>query len=341
MSSDEGGLSPDEAFRLLGDGTRLAILRAVWDSEEPVSFSAIRERVGRPDSGQFNYHINRLRGPFLSKRDGGYRLTQAGREVVRAVLAGTITQRPETGPEPIDAPCAECGGRLAVRYDEYATVECADCGATSMWNEFPPAGLDGRTPEEVATAFDRWTQHRFRLAMDGICPSCAAGTTTTLVAPGVDGGDGDDRGDRSDGVPTTATDDAGSTGTHDGPTTAHDDSTTAHDDPTDDGSAAVTVVRADAVATEHRCGNCRYEARVPLAGHVLRHPAAIGFYAEAGVDVTAMPYWEIQGLARAFEVAVVSEDPWRVAVAIDADGRSLALLLDDRLDVREVDRSDR
>ena len=328
MSTDEGGLSPDEAFRLLGDETRLAILRAVWESDGAVSFSAIRERVGRPDSGQFNYHINRLRGPFLSKRDGGYRLTQAGREVVRAVLAGTITERPETGPASIDAPCAACGGRLVVRYDEYATVECADCGATAMWNEFPPAGLEGRTPAEVATAFDRWTQRRFRLAMDGICPSCAAETTTTLVAPGVDGGDGDDRDDGSDDVPTTAADDAGSTGTHD-------------DDPTTDGSDPVTVVRADGVATEHRCGNCRYEARVPLAGHVLGHPAAIGFYDGAGVDVTAMPYWEVQGLARTFEVTVVSEDPWRVAVAIDADGRSLDLLLDDRLDVREVDRSDR
>lgn len=202
MSTDEGGLSPDEAFRLLGDETRLAILRAVWDSDGPVSFSAIGERVGRPDSGQFNYHINRLRGPFLSQRDGGYRLTQAGREVVRAVLAGTITERPETGPASIDAPCAACGGRLVVRYDEYATIECADCGATAMWNEFPPAGLDGRTPAEVATAFDRWTQRRFRLAMDGICPNCAAETTTTLVAPGVDGDD------RSDGVPTTAADTA-------------------------------------------------------------------------------------------------------------------------------------
>jgi hypothetical protein len=164
--------------------------------------------------------------------------------------------------------------------------------------------------------------------MDGICPNCAAETTTTLVAPGVDGGDTGDGDDRSDGVPATAADDVGSTGTHD-------------DAPATDGSDPVTVVRADGVATEHRCGNCRYEARVPLAGHVLNHPAAIGFYDETGVDVTAMPYWEIQGLARTFEVTVVSEDPWRVAVAIHADGRSLELRLDDRLDVREVDRSDR
>lgn len=193
MALSDTALSSDEAFGLLGDETRVAILKTVWESSEsPVSFTAIRRRVGNPDSGQFNYHFRKLVGHFLAAGDDGYELTQAGREVVRAVLAGVITDRPRTEPERIGAHCVDCGGDLRVRYDEYGVVDCGDCGETVMWNEFPPAGLDGRTPAEIATTFDRWTQSRFRLAMDGICPNCASETSQTIDSRRQDGdGDGD------------------------------------------------------------------------------------------------------------------------------------------------------
>lgn len=177
LGMDAGGevISPDDAFWLLGEETRLAILRAVWDSDsEVVTFTGIRDDVGTPDSGQFNYHLNKLKGPFLSNSDEGYKLTQAGREVVRAVMAGTLTAKPEVPPEQIDGTCVRCGGVLVARYDKYGIVECGDCGKAVMWNEFPPAGLSERSPDEFARAFERWTQSRFSLAMDGVCPNCAA-----------------------------------------------------------------------------------------------------------------------------------------------------------------------
>jgi hypothetical protein len=94
MDADSDELSPDEAFWLLGDQMRTAILHAVWESsEEPITFTEIRDRIGRPDSGKFNYHLDKLVGQFLSKGEGGYTLTQAGRDVVRAVMAGTLTQK--------------------------------------------------------------------------------------------------------------------------------------------------------------------------------------------------------------------------------------------------------
>jgi DNA-binding transcriptional ArsR family regulator len=52
---DHGGLSPDAAFSVLGDETRLRILRTLGDATDLLSFSELRERLGRPDSGQFNY----------------------------------------------------------------------------------------------------------------------------------------------------------------------------------------------------------------------------------------------------------------------------------------------
>lgn len=284
MGSPERTKSPEEAFWLLGDQTRVDILRAVWEApEEPVTFTEIRERIGTPDSGKFNYHIGKLRGHFLAAGDDGYRLTQAGREVVRAVVAGTITDRPDTDPEPIDADCVECSGPLQVRYDDRARIECSDCGATVMWNEFPPAGLEGRSPGELARAFDRWTQRRFRLAMDGVCPSCASEMATTIE---------------------------------------HSDVAEAED--------------AD-IATNHRCTNCDYRARVPLFGHVLTHPAVVSFFHDRDVDIAALPYWRLQSLARSFTERVVGEDPWLAEVEVEADGDRLVLTLDEELAVVEVD----
>lgn len=284
MASDGEPLDPEEAFWLLSDVTRMDILRAVWAAPEtPISFTDIRDRVGRPDSGNFNYHIDKLRGHFLAHVDDGYELTQAGREVVRAVLAGTLTERPTTEPIDIDASCVDCGGRLVARFADHGHIECADCGATVMWNEFPPAGREGREPIELARAFDRWTQRRFRLAMDGVCPSCAARMETTPV-----GGPSDSSGD---------------------------------------------------IASLHRCSNCRYEARVPLFGHVLEHPAVISFYHDKGVDILGKPYWEFQSMGREFTESVLDDDPWRAAIELAAAGDSLTLTLDETFDVIDVERS--
>jgi hypothetical protein len=285
MESDEEGLSPDEAFWLLGEQMRTAILRAVWESsEETNTFSEIRERIGSPDSGKFNYHLNKLVGHFLSKSEGGYRLTQAGREVVRAVMAGSITQHAEFGPNPIDSQCVDCDGTLVVRYDEYGVIECEDCGEVVMWNEFPPAGLDGRSPETFASVFDRWTQSRFGLAMDGICPNCACEMSMEIL----------DRG----------TEEAGD------------------------------------VTTMHRCENCKYEARVPLFGHVVSHPATISFFYHRDVDVTEMPYWRMRALAREFSEEVISQDPWTAKITLLFEGHTLELTLNERMDVVDVEVPD-
>ena len=285
MESDAEGLSPDRAFWLLGDQMRTAILRAVWESsEETITFSEIREQIGSPDSGKFNYHLNKLVGHFLSKGDGGYSLTQAGREVVRAVMAGTITNHAEIEPVAIDAQCAECGGTLVVRYDEYGIIECEDCGELVMWNEFPPAGLDTRSAEEFASTFDRWTQVRFGLAMDGICPNCACEMTMEILDSVGEG--------------------------------------------------------ADDIVTMHRCENCKYEARVPLFGHVVSHPATISFFYDRGVDVTEMPYWRLRSLAREFTEDVISQNPWTASITMRFDGHALELTLDESLDVVDVEPSE-
>lgn len=282
MPVEREPIDPDDAFKLLSDETRVAILQAVWAADDtPITFTEIRNRIGRPDSGQFNYHIDKLRGHYLSRTDNGYELTQAGREVVRAVLAGTLTKEPSTEAMPIDVECVDCGGTLVARFEEHGHIECGDCGAIVMWNEFPPAGLEGRDGAELAWAFDRWTQRRFRLAMDGVCPSCAAPMEVTRV--------GSSSGDDSD------------------------------------------------VAGLYTCSNCRYEARVPLFGHVFEHPAVVSFFHERGRNVVGQPYWHLRSMAREFTESVRDEDPWRVAINIVADGDRITLTLDERFDVVDIE----
>lgn len=268
MNTDAGGAPPDEAFRLLADETRPDLLRTVWAAAGPIAFSEIRSRLGDPDSGRINYHLGELTGHYLSKGESGYTLTQAGREVLRAVQAGSITADPGVEPGEIDAECTDCGATLTAEYDEYAIVSCPDCGARIMWNEFPPTGLDGRDADAFARAFDRWTRSRFRLAMDGVCPNCAREMTATL--------------------------------------------------PTGEGEPAVT----------HSCGNCRYDARVPLYGYAFEHPAVISLYYERGVDVTAMPFWELRRLAEDVTAAVADTDPWAARLRVDVGDRSVRLRLD-------------
>lgn len=60
--------TPTDAFGVLGNDTRVAILEALAEATEPgygqqaVRFSDIRERVGVDDSGRLNYHLDKLRG---------------------------------------------------------------------------------------------------------------------------------------------------------------------------------------------------------------------------------------------------------------------------------------
>ena len=67
------------AFDLLSDETRLRIVRELAAADpDPLAFSALCGRLGVRDTGRFNYHLGRLRGRLVEKREGGYVLTCEG-----------------------------------------------------------------------------------------------------------------------------------------------------------------------------------------------------------------------------------------------------------------------
>ena len=167
---------PEEIFSLLGDSTRIQILRAIREIEsDAVSFSDIRERVGTRDSGKFNYHLKKLTDSFVRKTDDGYDLTMAGQAVVGAMLSGTYTAVAEM--EPIDLEegnCLECGGQLRIEYENEAIeIFCAECGETHGQFTFPPGTLDQYDHEELPGAFNYWIRSEFAQAISGFCPNCA------------------------------------------------------------------------------------------------------------------------------------------------------------------------
>jgi len=179
-------VQPADAFAVVASETRLRILEALWRSDnEVVRFSELRREVDVGDSAQFNYHLDKLTDQFVARTDEGYALRHAGESVVRSVLAGTFTERPDLDPIDVGDDCVDCGGPLrAVYADERLAVECPACGASHGRYEFPPGGLNDRTDAEVLDAFDQRVRHLHCLAADGVCPECNGRTDTEIVEGG-------------------------------------------------------------------------------------------------------------------------------------------------------------
>jgi Zn ribbon nucleic-acid-binding protein len=175
-------LQPAEAFAVVGNETRLAILEALWEApERPVTFSDLRARVGTGDSAQFNYHLQKLTDQFVRKTDGGYDFRESGRAVIQAVLSGSLNQDPELGPFDVVGNCIDCEAGLEAWYeDEQINVGCPDCGRPHAGSSFPPGGLEGRSNEEVMAAFNQRVRHLKCLSADGVCPACNGQTEMTV-----------------------------------------------------------------------------------------------------------------------------------------------------------------
>jgi DNA-binding transcriptional ArsR family regulator len=173
---------PDEAFALLGNETRLAIVRSLWEADgHEASFSDLREAVGMRDSGQFNYHLGKLVDRFVEQSESDtYRLTLAGQRVYGAVLAGLYTQEGSVEDRRLEAPCEACGGDRTFAYDgQQMDVSCVDCGL-GTFVPVPPGVFSGYPVEEWPTVADRYVRGTLRRLDDGFCPFCEGRVTATV-----------------------------------------------------------------------------------------------------------------------------------------------------------------
>lgn len=192
---DRRRTASEEAFALLSHEIRLDILRAFFDRYAPVdpaslseartrrtlSYAELMTATDMEDSGKFNYHLEKLRGAYVEKVEGGYVPTASAIALYETVIANRPTELVSTDFE-IDEACPNCGSELRGQYEqEFLTVDCPACdlfwGATYR---FPKNGLVVREGEGVYEAlYDRMMYH-VGLARSGQCPSCAGITNVTV-----------------------------------------------------------------------------------------------------------------------------------------------------------------
>jgi len=177
-----------EAFDLVANETRFAIVRALWDltshPRESVSFAALRDQAGVRDSGQFNYHLGKLTPEFVRGDDDGYHLTEAGRRVVGAAVSGVYTDL-DASVEPRPAgDCPNCEGTLELDYDEgIMVVRCRDCEQLILDMSTPPVLVAETDPEDLSTVLGRHAMAETQRMNSGFCPYCGGPLDTTVVLP--------------------------------------------------------------------------------------------------------------------------------------------------------------
>ena len=173
-----------EAFALLGDETRVAILEALaGHADDPLPFAQLREAVGVEDSGRFNYHLGKLGGRFVEKSNGGYRLTYAGSRVVGAVYEGTYAEGDAIAPVAVGADCVECGAGMELSYaDERVSVGCSECENVDSEFGFPPGAIAGRDHETLPSVLTSYMLTMLERLLAGFCSNCA-GPVSPAVEP--------------------------------------------------------------------------------------------------------------------------------------------------------------
>jgi hypothetical protein len=311
---DLEGMSPEEAFAVLGNETRLDVVRVLWragaiheyddvesETDTTIPFSTLRRRVDVEDNGQFNYHLSKLRPHFVRRTDEGYRLTGAGRKIARAVVA--IAGQPDPGvvADPgIDCPL--CGAPVAAGYDvQWLRYSCTECeglfgdaapeGAI-LHASLPPAGLsEWASKDALSTGLFRCMLDLTYLAR-GVCRECAASVETTV-------------------------------------------SVCEDHDPDENGSCG-SCGTPFAVWVDSRCGTCRFAKRLPIEIFVMGLTPTIGFLYQQGLDVLSPSLDELVEVLRTQVETSIEQDPRRVIVTVRDGSEKLVLTLDERMNLLDV-----
>lgn len=326
LGDEDSDVTAEEAFGLLANEIRLTILRELYEADDPLTFSELRRRVEVPDSGMFNYHLEKLQGHFVrqtdeqvgdARADGGYELRYVGEQVLRAVLSGDIGTDPVLEPMEVEEPCPFCGSPTEMSYrDEQLTVRCTACPGvvsreyshgTVMSYGFPPAGFRGRSPEAVVDAAHVLYDAKITPMMNGVCPECAGSVETSLdICPDHDA-DGHSKGD-ADGH--------------------------------GEGELCETCETRFEVWTRYTCQNCRYARTAMVWFELLLYPAVVAFYHEHLGLEKPVPFnkltHENARFFRAIDEEVIARDPPRIRVTVDGGDATLRVTVDERLEIIDI-----
>jgi hypothetical protein len=322
------GLTADDAFALLGNDTRVRILEALGAADESLSFSALRDRVGTPDSGRFNYHLDKLVDQFVARTDDGYTLRRTGERIVVAVQSGAVTDAPARDPISADESCPYCGGRLAIRYrEERLSILCPDCEGLYGVTEAPPlAGRDAdREGDDVGGAAGgdesntETASHHHEYGHLGalyIPPAGERGRDPDELLSAAHTWSGVDMLSAAGGVCPWC---SASVETSVEVCARHDGA---------DGQCSACG-RRRAVSIRYTCPNCIYERAGAFGVSLLSNTDVLAFLTAHGVNpITPDPY---SSFTRAldYDEQVVSLDPFEVRITFTIDGDALTVTVED------------
>ena len=314
-------ITPEEVFEILGNEIRMGILRALWEAYDPlaehngVSFSDLYDAVNVDDSGQFSYHLDKLRGRYVTQTEQGYKLRPVGLKLVQSVIAGA-GQEGTFEPTAIDIECPICGGETRLTYDGGRVYHvCTECGGHfqsegypegTLWGKsFPPAGVAHRSPEELFATLTFLDWPMSAKLTGNICPRCSGVLDQSLQI-------------------------------------------CRDHEPRDDGPCP-NCGYSEPIRAHWVCAVCKHHATGSVSGVVKNHPAVISFFYEHGIDF-GYPYStndfetvrenEATKQRITYEQELCGTDPTRICVTVSYDDDELVLTLDEQLNVVELTRSE-
>lgn len=295
-------VEPEEVFAALSDKTRLGILQTLWKSDtQAMTFSELRRTVGMRDPGQFNYHLGKLVGQFVTKTDRRYQLTQAGKHVNGAIASGAYTAQGAIDPIVLNHSCRVSNESLTLRYEkETVRVECDGCSSCSSgWEApIPPAVFAGHDREEIPEVVSQYLRTISQHAINGFCPYCNGRMEPTVNAFDAMGVDSVSVADRSEDVDDRS---------HDHPEVQFD------------------------------CQRCGTGAKLALDhALLLAEPAVANFYYENGIILQDRLIWEFSELSPD-NVEIEHRKPTRVAVTFRIDESALTVVVNETFDIKIAD----
>lgn len=291
-------LSPEDALAVLGDETRLQILKTLGETGDPLTFTELFDRVEYEGPSNFNYHLKQLTGYFIHKTDKKYVLRQAGRRVIEAVFAEAPAEDADMERTQVDWPCFLCGAPGEVSYrDGHVGLYCSACGGTRNgtsptaagrvvegtdvlgYLDLPPAGVMDRTPRELIDAASVWGTTGAMAWARGVCSGCAAPLDRTVTVCEYH----DESGDRCD-----------------------------------------ECGQRFAVSIRYNCTNCIFNEIAPFSTCLLDNTDLISFMADHDIDLLGPNGFHLSAL----EETVLSADPFEARFTFTADGESISLTVD-------------
>ncbi|WP_222918598.1 ArsR family transcriptional regulator [Natrinema sp. SYSU A 869] len=315
---DLDGLSPDEAFAILGNEIRLEIIRVLWragaahvyddgsDAVEVVSYSELQNEVDVDDNGKFNYHLSELAPHFVRRTDDGYRLSSAGKQIARTVIAVSGAESLDFSQE-LDENCPLCGATVAATYeDQWLRVGCTECDGlfgdqaptgTLFLTNYPAAGLTTRNTKQALAA------GLYRCALDitylmyGICRECAGPISSSVTVCDVHERDGK--------------------------------------------HACDTCGTPFPVWADMRCNTCGFAKRLPVEMFATGLVLATELTGNPELDIDSPAVDDAIELLQNNVETNVSMEPLRVSLCIEVETTVFTLTLDDEMNIVEFNREPR